>query len=169
MRFDQFVENWCMVYKPMHHEPGEASKNKRFFFVDNYVSMTDFMTSIPNTSSPCVLMESNQEGMIKGGKETPEYTLYFMVKTGTSKPDGRLAHAVKLEAKQHMLKFMSYLREKMDECRDLQHIDVEEVPYATIGPFYNGWYAVTITLTDVKAWNLCIDPNDYMELNGDEA
>ena len=137
--------------------------------MDNYVSMTDFMTSIPNTSSPCVLMESNQEGMIKGGKETPEYTLYFMVKTGTSKPDGRLAHAVKLEAKQHMLKFMSYLREKMDECRDLQHIDVEEVPYATIGPFYNGWYAVTITLTDVKAWNLCIDPNDYMELNGDEA
>lgn len=171
MRFDQFVERWCMSYKPMLHEPGETSKNKRFFFVDNYASMTDFMNSIPKTTSPCVVMESNQEGMIKGGKETPEYTLYFMTKMESSKPDGRMAHAVKLEAKQHMLKFMAYLRHKieMEEDKDLKYIDIDDVQYATVGPLFNGWYAVTITLSDVKAWNLCIDPNDYEEIDGNEA
>lgn len=155
----------------MLHEPGETSKNKRFFFVDNYASMTDFMNSIPKTTSPCVVMESNQEGMIKGGKENPEYTLYFMTKMETSKPDGRMAHSVKLEAKQHMLKFMAYLRHKieMEEDRDLKNIDIDDVQYATVGPLFNGWYAVTITLSDVKAWNLCIDPNDYEEIDGNEA
>lgn len=165
MRFDQFVERWCEVYAPMQHVPGETSRNKRFFFVDNYASMTDFMNSIPSTESPCVVMESNQEGLIKGGKEMPEYTLYFMVKTGTSKPDGRKAHAAKLEAKEHMLKFMAYLRYKIEEeeDRDLKYIDIEDVQYATVGPLYNGWYAVTITLSDVKAWNLCINPQDYVD------
>lgn len=163
MRFDQFVEDWCMKYKPMLHESGETSRNKRFFFVDNYAGMADFMSSIPNTGTPCVVMESNQEGMLKGGKDAPEYTLYFMVKAGTSKPDGRLANSAKLEAKQHMLKFMAYLRDKIEneEDRDLRNIDIEDVQYATVGPLYNGWYAVTITLSDVKVWNLCVDPNDY--------
>lgn len=165
MRFDQFVERWCEMYAPMHHETGETSRNKRFFFVDNYASMTDFMSSIPHTESPCVVMESNQEGMIRGGKEMPEYTLYFMVKMPTAKPDGRQAHTVKREAKEHMLKFMAYLRYQIEdkEDRDLKYIDMEDVQYATVGPLYNGWYAVTITLSDVKAWNLCINPQDYTE------
>lgn len=149
----------------MQHVPGESSRNKRFFFVDNYASMADFMSAIPTTESPCVIMESNQEGMIRGGRENPEYTLYFMVKSGTSKPDGRLAHSVKLEAKGHMLKFMAYLRMKIEveEDKDLKYIDIEDVQYLTVGPLYNGWYAVTVTLSDVKAWRLCVDPQDYVE------
>lgn len=163
MRFDQFVEEWAEKYKPMQHVSGEASKNCRFFYVDNYLSMADFMSSIPKTESPCVVMESNVEGVLNGGKDTAEYTLYFMVKCGTSKPDGRMANAVKLEAKQHMMKFMAYLNDRIEDGdRDLKYIETENVQYATIGPLLNGWYAVVLTLVDLKAWNMCVDSNDYI-------
>ena len=61
-RFEDFVEHWCEIYKPLQHVPGERSKNKRFFLTDtDYLGMADFMTSIDSKISFCVVMEGAVE------------------------------------------------------------------------------------------------------------
>lgn len=162
-QFHEFVENWASLYKPMQHIPGTRSRNCRFYLVDSYMSMIDFAKSLPDSKSPCVVMESNQEGIVSDRFDYPEHTIYFMVKA-TDMQDGRAAHAAKLESKQHMMKFLAYLQaKKAEETPGLENIDLERAEYVTTGPLYNGWYSVSLTLSNMSPYSRCIDENDYIE------
>lgn len=161
--FDDFVEHWAEIYRPMQHVPGKRSKNQRFFSTDTYMGMTDFMTSIQPKQSPCVIMESNVEGDLSEFYDMPEYTLYFMVRAEEMN-DGSSARTAKKEAKKHMNKFIAYLRRKQEEEHpSVKNIDLSRVHYQTIGPMYDGWYGATITLADVQGINQCMDSEDYIE------
>lgn len=161
--FDEFVEHWAEIYRPMQHLSGKRSKNKRFFLTDTYMGMSDFMTGIQPDKSPCVIMESNAEGELSEFFDMPEYTLYFMVRA-EEMGDGASARNAKREAVTHMKKFMSYLKEKQrNEEHGITNIDTERVRYQTVGPMYDGWFGVTITLSDVQKLNGCVNSDDYIE------
>lgn len=161
--FDEFVEHWAEIYRPMQHVPGKRSKNQRFFLTDTYMGMTDFMTTIQPDKSPCVIMESNAEGELSDSYDMPEYTLYFMVRADDMN-DGSSARMAKREAKTHMKKFMSYLKRKQEgDEPGVGNINTSRVRYQTIGPMYDGWFGVTITLDDVQSLNRCVDRDDYIE------
>lgn len=161
-QFHEFVEHWASIYKPMCHVPGPRSRNVRFHLVDSYLSMVDFVKSLPDAKSPCVVMESNQEGVVSDRFDYPEYTLYFMVRA-TDVADGRAAMHAKLESKQHMMKFLAYvLSKKEEEEEGLDNLDLERAEYNTTGPLYDGWYSVVLTLSDVARYSRCIDENDYI-------
>ena len=160
--FEDFVEHWTEIYRPMQHVPGKMSKNKRFFLTDTYMGMSDFMTNVQPEKSPCVIMESNAEGELSDAYDMPEYSLYFMVRA-EDMSDGVSAKAAKREAKMHMKKFIAYLKNKQEEEEPgIQNIDVSKVRYQTIGPMYDGWWGVTITLDDVQGLNRCVDGEDYV-------
>lgn len=160
--FDEFVEHWAEIYLPMQHLPGKRSRNQRFFQTDTFMGLTDFMTTIQPDKSPCVIMESNEEGELSDFYDKPEYTLYFMVRAEEAN-DGSSARKAKREAKIHMKKFIAYLKEKQEnEESGVGNIDVNSVRYQTIGPMYDGWFGVTITLEDVQKLNRCVDDNDYV-------
>lgn len=161
--FGEFVEHWAEIYRPMQHVPGKRSKNQRFFLTDTYMGMTDFMTTIQPDKSPCVIMESNAEGELSDSYDMPEYTLYFMVRA-EEMSDGTSARIAKREAKTHMKKFITYLKRKQDnEEPGVRNIDTSRVRYQTVGPMYDGWFGVTITLDDVQSLNRCVDRDDYLE------
>lgn len=68
------------------------------------------------------------------------------------------------QAKMHMKKFITYLKSKQEEeMRGVENIDTSRVRYQTVGPMYDGWWGVTITLNDVRQLNRCVDGNDYLE------
>ena len=162
-RFFEFVEHWCTIYKPMQHVPGERSKNKRFYLTDTYMGMADFMTNIQPQKSPCVVMESNQEGALGDGIDHPNYTIYFMVRAERMN-DGHAAMMAKLEAKMHLQKFVAYIRQKQQEEDPLlSHVSIEDsLPYQTVGPMYNGWYGILLQLTDAQQYANCLNPDDYI-------
>lgn len=163
-RFEKFVEHWCEIYRPMQHVPGEKSRNKRFFLTDTYMGMSDFMTSISVRQSPCVVMESGVEGHFLRGLDQPQHSVYFLVKAKDTQ-DGFEAREAKLEAKGHMQEFLAYLRycqNRGDE--ELQRINLDErIGYQTIGPLYNNWYGIYITLDDTQQYTLCIDESKYVD------
>lgn len=159
--FDEFVEHWAEIYRPMQHVPGKKSKNQRFFQTDTYMGLSDFMTTIRPDKSPCVIMESNEEGELSDFYDKPEYTLYFMVRA-EEMSSGASARMAKREAKMHMKKFIVYLKHKQEEGDSgVGNIDVNSVRYQTIGPMLDGWFGVTITLEDVQSLNQCVDSEDY--------
>lgn len=161
--FFDFVERWATIYKPMQHESGERSKNRRFYLTDTYMGMADFMSQIQPKSSPCIIMESNQEGYLETGIDHPHYSIYFMVKSA-SMVDGRSAMYAKVEAKEHLKKFVAYLRrEQFNENHLLKNITIyEKIPYQTVGPFYNGWFGVLIQLDDSVQYQNCVSDDDYV-------
>lgn len=164
-RFEDFVEHWCEIYKPLQHMPGERSKNKRFFLTDTtYLGMSDFMSNIGSRASSCVVMESSVEGMVKGGFDMQQHTIYFFSRAKSTQ-DGIDAREAMLEARGYMLEFLAYLRKKQDDgMEEVQRINLDERnAYQSVGPLYNGWYGVYITLEDVRQTLLCINEDNYSE------
>lgn len=163
MDFYQFVENWTMRYRAMLHQPGLYSKNCRFYLTDTYMGLADFMHNINPEHSPCVVMESAQQGEIIRGKDQPQYTIYFMVRAADM-ADGRLALLAKKEAKTHLHHFLAWtIKHKEEGNPILRNIDIESRnSYESIGPLYDGWYGVYITLTDTLVYDMCVHPEDYL-------
>lgn len=163
-QFTDFVEHWCERYRPMLHIPGRTSKNQRFFLTDTYMGLTDFMTNVQPDRSPCVVMETNQEGTLTDAYDRPRHTIYFMVQADEMS-DGRSAYAAKLEAKEHLLKFLTYLRRMQDlDHPGVQNIKIDDLlDYQTVGPLYNGWFGVYVTLEDVRQLNRCVIEDDYLD------
>lgn len=167
-RFDSFVENWATVYKPMLHDPSPNGRNKRFYLTDTYMGLVDFMTNIRPNQSPCIIMESSQEGAITDRFDYPRYALYFMVQADIMS-NGRAAIEAEIEAKTHMIKFINYLRhqKRMNEIlhqrSGLENIKIESyLDYQPVGPFYNGWYGIQITLENLEAYSQCVISDDYI-------
>lgn len=174
-RFDSFVEHWASIYRPMLHEKGKYGRNKRFYLTDTYMGLVDFMTQVQADRSPCVIMESAQEGTISDSFDYPRYSLYFMVQADEMS-DGTSAMEAKIEAKQHMQKFMNYLRKKQEEnARNRVRTGIEGIKidkyleYQTVGPFYNGWFGVQITLENLEAYSRCVSGDDYIDDNGNDG
>lgn len=163
--FREIIEEWASKYKPMLHTPGDAGVNKRVFLFESITSIPSFMSKLPATKSPCVGYEYPAEGSIKGGKDRPEHAIYFLVKADTMHDNSRnqASEAVQ-EAKQHMFKFIAWLRQESDRRQELRNLNLEteEIRYSTYGPFLNNWYAVFIEISDVEKFDICVDENDYM-------
>ncbi|MGN0091275.1 MAG: hypothetical protein ACI36Z_10045 [Alloprevotella sp.] len=164
MTFYEIVEQWAERYVKMQHVPEERGGNQRFFLTDTYMGMVDFMTNIHPDRSPCVVMESNQDGNINEGKDRINHTIYFMVRAEEMN-DGRSALQAKLEAKEHMKKFLAWARSLVANNPDIpeNRFDLNEnIDYNTVGPFYDGWYGVYISISEVDNFNQCVLPNDYV-------
>lgn len=162
-RFESFVENWCTIYRPLQHVPGERSKNKRFFLTDTtYLGMSDFMANIGSRASSCVVMESSVEGTLVRGLDVQQHTIYFFVKA-TDTQDGHAAREALLEAKTHMNEFLAYLRQKQSEgMSELKNINLDDRSgYQSVGPLYNGWWGVYLTIEDTRQVRLCVDKDKY--------
>lgn len=186
--FDRFVEGWATLYAPMRHTPGIDGSNKRFFICDSYMTMTEFMTNMEPEASPCVIIESQQEGSVRDGKDYPRYALYFMVRASEMN-NGHFAIIAKRDAKRVMMDFINFLRafkypddyaslldgldlpqgsylsnlreavEHGDRC--LENIGIEDFAYESINQMYDGWYGVQVTLDDMCVINQCLDPELY--------
>lgn len=163
--FSKIVEEWAIKYKPMQHTPGKTGKNQRFFLFDSIVAMPQFMAKFTKTESPCVGYEFQQEGSIKRGKILPRHVVYFMVKADNCVPtDKTQSNEALQEAKEHMLKFLAWIRTEQEKGRkELRNVNTEEAVYSTYGPFLNNWYAVFVEFSDVQTFNTCVDPMDYVQ------
>lgn len=161
--FHEIVEHWAEIYRPMQHVPGRWSKNNRFFLTDSYMGLASVVQEMQRDASPSIVMESNVEGILGERFDTPRYSLYFLV-LATGMSDGQAALQAKLECKQHMKKFIAYLRRMKEEkeMAELAHIDLDDIEYMTTVPMFDGWYAVGITLTDLCQYDRCVDANDYI-------
>ena len=162
--FSKIVEEWAMKYRPMLHEPGEASRNQRFFLIADIMEIPEFMGKIPQNKTPCVFYEFMWSARISGGMVTPTYTVYFPVNCGTSKPNPRAAHKALLESADHAFKFLTWLRGEQDNGRkELRQLDLENASIDPYGPLMNGWYTMFLQFSDVDTFNKCVDSNDYIE------
>jgi hypothetical protein len=164
IRFDKIIEEWAIKYKPMQHVPGPNSRNKRFFYIDSIVQLSQFMAGAPNTGTPCVVYEFQQNGYFGKGLQSPVYNVYFPVRVPTMKlPLKELANEAVNESMRHAEKFLAWLRQQQREDRDgFQNLELDNVEYDTFGPFLDNWYAVFIQIRDIGQYPVCVLAEDYL-------
>ena len=104
---------------------------------------------------------------LRSGKILPRHVVYFMVKADNCVPTDKMQSNEALqEAKEHMLKFLAWIRSEQEKGRkELRNVNTEEAVYSTYGPFLNNWYAVFVEFSDVQTFNTCVDPMDYVQEN----
>lgn len=186
--FDKFTEEWAQIYAPMKHTPGIDGTNKRFFICDSYMAMTEFMTGMEPENSPCVIIESQQEGNVDHGKDYPRYAMYFMVRANEMN-DGHEAVKAKKSAKQVMIDFVNFIRpfkyyedygkliEEIEfkegsylyQLREavrtgdycMQNIGIDNFTYESLNQLYDGWYGVQLSLEDMVPYSMCLDQYNY--------
>ena len=83
--------------------------NRRFYLTDSTAGVVELAKGISNSFSPCVVMESNVEGYIDGGRIYRNYPVYFFVRA-RDMADGEAAAEAKEEAWWHAQNFLTWLR-----------------------------------------------------------
>ncbi len=186
-----FTEEWAQLYKPMHHEPGPDSLNRRFYICDSYMNMTSFMEHIDPEYTPCVIVESQQEGNIQEGKDYPRYSFYFMVRSGQTH-EGYSAFDSKSEAKKVMVDFVNFIRlfkyaddndnedalsqlnlescPYLDSLRTavlrgdqcMMNLGIEDFVYESLNEMADTWYGVQLTIDDMQTYDMCADLSLYI-------
>lgn len=182
--YARFTEEWATIYKPMLHTPGPDGLNRRFYICDSYMTMTSFMEHMDVDCTPCVIVESQQEGNVQGGIDYPRYSFYFMVRSGHTH-EGYSAYDAKSEAKHVMMDFVNFIRTFQhpyeyedtltalpipegtylaelrtavlggDRC--MENINIDDFIYESLNELYDTWYGVQLTLEDKQLYDLCLD------------
>lgn len=158
--FFEFVEHWCRIYKPIAHD---GERHRQFFLTESFYGLMDFMREIDAESEgPCVIMENMTEGHIDKHEHT-DYTIYFFVRA-EEQGDGELARVALNQAKEHARNFIRYIRTmKFNEGFPFRNINLSDVRFQPVGPLYNHWYGIGITLEDIQQFNHCQDESLYFE------
>ena len=124
--FSKIVEEWAMKYKPMLHEPGEASRNQRFFLISDIMEIPWVYGK--DSTEPRLRAYSTKfmwSARISGGKVTPYLPVYFPVNCGHQNRIPRAAHKGSGIGRP-CLQVPYWLRTQQDEGRrELQQLDLE--------------------------------------------
>ena len=75
--FSRIVEEWAMKYKPMQHEPGETSRNQRFFLISDIHGDSGIHGKDSARENSLCSTNSCGASRIDGGKVSPTYSIYF--------------------------------------------------------------------------------------------
>ena len=165
MTFHSIVRKWCRAYRPMLDSA--TNGNRRFFLTDSQAGVVELAKKINNPFSPCVVMESNVEGYMKGGLVFRNYPVYFFVRA-RDMADGDAAAEAKEEAWMHAQNFLTWLRVRHDNdhttTREYERIDMEDnIDIETVGPIENGWFAVLIQFERCEQVDLCENEDLYVD------
>lgn len=143
-------------------------KDRRFYLTDSTAGVIDLAKGmIADTMSPCVVMESDVNGYLKGGLLFRTYPIYFFVRAKMMK-DADAAAVAKEKAVKHAMNFLAWIRQKHDNdptpSRDFERINLEDIiDIQTAGPLENGWFAVLVQLERCESVDMCVDEDLYPE------
>lgn len=180
-KFEKFVEEWAMIYKPMQHN---RQNNVRFFVTDSYYSLVPLIQGTQSLHSPIVMIESSMDGVVDGKFDHPTYAVYMLSQSKDMR-DGYSAIIAKREAKQCLFNLLNLMRAFQDGSDMLAYIPFPEggymqelyakiqagtpvltalnldVSYQTVGEMFDGWQGVYTTIDDTVAYDRCIEPSMY--------
>ena len=73
--FDQILEHWATIYKPIQHDPAAKSKDKRFFRIQEIDLQSEWSRNMNTIDKPCLLYRMQTEAEID--KTNPKRINYF--------------------------------------------------------------------------------------------
>lgn len=170
-RYDNYIEQWAQMYKPISHDPTRGSRDKRFYRIDSITRLEDFAVNLSQAKSPSVAVVTQLDGAIDGASNKfMRYThrLFFIVKqadTNIAKGiiDELSAADAKAEGQELAQDLFAWLY--YDKCKnknkDLAALDFETGAAFTVPQKFNGWWFTEVVIEHVVQRELCVNWEKY--------
>lgn len=185
-RFDNILEHWAQIYRPLSHNPEKGSKAKSFYRIDTINTQNEFVRNVNTATSPALAYSSLIDAELHDSLKTVHYrhTLYFLAKqpqvslAKSAKQDDDNAAALKVEMDEWVNDLLVWLFSvrRMGKCpitgkvfsdvdlQALRGLDLDNASWATIPMMYNGWWVLGLELNQVSPRKQCIENERYKKL-----
>lgn len=171
-RFDNYVEKWASLYKPMLHDPCRGSKNKRMYRIDSINRLEEFAANLTAAKSPSVAVVTQIDGESDGpSNKSFRYThrAFFFVKqtTGSLKNvtiDEVGAADAKAEGVEIVQDFLAYMYDDLKNGnKDLRGIRWETATVFSMPQKFSGWWPTELVIEHIVQRNICIKKDLYID------
>lgn len=179
-RFDDILEHWAEIYKPISHSPDPTQKHTAFYRVDMINSDSQFVRNLNLAPSPAlaystVLNVEYNDGVLRYG-----HTMYFLVKqrsqgiAKTSIQEDIEAAECKYVMNEYILDLLVYLRtlkkaalsskiKDIETANGLRGLDFSRVSWGSVPVKYNGWWVCVLGLDQIVKAKNCLLEERYKE------
>jgi len=182
-RFDNLLEKWAQMYKPLSHDPIKANKHRTFFRIAAIDTQSEFVRNYNDTPSPCMAYSTHIDAVLtRTNRKTASYrhVIYFLVKQKTSSlsnnsiTDDMEATECRYETDDLVQDLLAWLYElkkdasanalclSAEDREALRGLDLDGAEWATIPVKYNGWWICGLEISQITPRRLCVNPEKYL-------
>lgn len=177
-RFDNFVEKWCSIYKPIGHVPGDI-KNRKFYRHDGMDERLDIVKNLVTANRGDVfasVITAFDGELARSAENAPKPNFYvwrrhvlFWVKGAIGAKGAPIDEESAAEAKARGVEIATDFIAFLDHCADprrgnmaeLRGVDFDSVEIATLPVSYNGWWITVINFDHMEPRDKCIKEAKY--------
>lgn len=91
-RFDNILEQWAEVYKPLSHQKGANAEQRSFYRIDTINGTNEFVQNYAHAPTPCMAYSTLVDAsLVRAGNKKVSYRhdIYFLVKQDAPINNGR--------------------------------------------------------------------------------
>lgn len=189
-RFDNILERWAQLYKPISHNPDNVRKHA-FFRIDIDYRDGEWIKNFNLAPSPCMAYSTQVDGMLQqNGLASYQHRIVFLVKQNLGNDLKKTNAKSDLDAAEckfyandltiDLLAFLQRLKKaamggfrgvekdavlspfaKITDASALHGLQIGSANWATIPVRYNGWWLCELDIVQVVERPLCIVPEKY--------
>lgn len=182
-RFDNILEHWAEIYRPISHNPAKGSKQKAFYRIDTINTQNEFVRNVNTAASPALAYSSLIDAELRGSQKGVHYrhTMYFLAKqpqvslAKSAKQDDDNASALKFEMDEWVNDLITWLsvvrrtglcpitqqRFSDVDIQALRGLDIDNASWATVPMMYNGWWVLGLEIDQYAPRSLCVVEERY--------
>lgn len=173
-RMDNLLEKWAQTFKPINHDPTPGSRDKRFFRMNSYMRMPEFMSNLTTAKSPSMGYATQVDADLEGmSQKFFNYThrIFFFVKQAppslsTNILDEMLAADAKADGVELAEQLLAWLtEERKKDGSPLRGIEFKGASIASLPPQQSEWWVTELVIEQLHPRNLCVDKNLYQDVN----
>lgn len=174
-RFDNYVEQWATIYKPMQHDPSAGGRGKRMYRIDSINRLEEFAANLTAAQSPSVAVVTQLDGDADGPNEKHirfTHRVFFFVKQPpVSTQQGIIDEVGAADAKAEGVEiaedFLAYL---YDDYKNNPKGVLRGIRWDTVAVFsypqkFNGWWPTELVFEHLIPRNTCVNPEKYINTN----
>lgn len=180
-RFDEVMERWATLYKPMQHNPSAqaAPEEKAFFLIDRFSLENEWTRVFNLLRKPCVCYATNVDAKVGKDPKTyvQHYGFYLMAKQPESAnylTDDRGAAETKVDLQEMVLDLLAWLSAEKakaeadttlskDERNGWKGLQLDEMAWWSTPRQKNGWWVLGVELDGIQPRPTCVNPELYFD------
>lgn len=180
-RFDNILENWAEIYKPLSHDPKAGSKDCTYYRIRTIDTQNTFMRNQNTAKTPCMAYSVLIDAESTSAKTISYlHTIYFMTKTHSSlaktprQDDMQIADMQLLmdEMVQDLLAYLYDLRHNgrcpitgrelsAEEKTAIRGLQLEKSEWASLPVKFADFWVLSLQIEQTMQHSTCINPEVY--------
>lgn len=189
-RFDNILEYWAVIYKPLSHKKEKKAKAKRFYRIKNLTTDNEFARNANTALSPCMLYSVLIDAETDGSSDriTYHHEIYFATKAEsrslakTARQDDDLGADIHISMDGMVQDLLAYLHTLVHTkqypltgepvaptlLQRLRGLRLDKAQWASCPVKFNEWHLMGLSIEEIAPRYKCVNP-EYYNIESNES